>query len=181
MLPVLGIASERTPLAPRGRCGAAASRAMLEGMNAPAPRRLPLLALLGLALLGIPRVVLHDLDLLHEGTAVNMLFVAVPPLVWIAVAVWRRVDRPFTTLLLVGLLHGAMLVLAHQLLWNAAFDGTPPRLGGNLADLDPALQAVILRAASVPSGLVTGALLGAVTGAVAWVLSRWRRDPLRAR
>lgn len=150
-------------------------------MNAPAPRRLPLLALLGLALLGIPRVVLHDLDLLHEGTAVNLVLVAVPPLVWIAVTLWRRVDRPFTTLLLVGLLHGAMLVLAHQLLWSAAFDGDPPRLGGNLAGLDPTLQAVILRVASVPSGMATGALIGAVTGAAAWVLSRWRRDPRPAR
>ena len=150
-------------------------------MDAPSPRRLPLLVLLGLALLGIPRVVLHDLDLLHEGTAVNLAFVVIPPLVWIAVVVWRRVDRPFTTLLLVGMLHGALLVLTHQLLWSASFDGSPPRLGGNLADLDPALQSVILRIASVPSGLATGALLGAVTGAAAWVLSRWRRGPRPAR
>jgi hypothetical protein len=146
-------------------------------MSAPQPRRLPVLALLGLALLGIPRVVLHDLDLLHEGTALNLQFVAIPPLVWIAVVLWRRVDRPFGTLLLVGLLHGAMLVLTHQLLWSAAFDGAPPRLGGNLADLDPALQAVILRLAAVPSGLLTGAVLSALTGAVAWLLSRRRRDP----
>jgi hypothetical protein len=70
-----------------------------------------------------------------------------------------------------------MLVLTHQLLWSAAFDGAPPRLGGNLADLDPALQAVILRLAAVPSGLLTGAVLSALTGAVAWLLSRRRRDP----
>ena len=141
------------------------------------PRRLPVLALLGLALLGVPRVILHDLDLLHEGTAVNLALVAVPLLVWIAVVLLCRVDRPFTTLLLVGLLHGAMLVVTHQLLWSTSFDGAPPRLGGNLADLDPTLQTVILRLASVPSGLATGALLGAVTGAAAWLLSRRRRGP----
>ena len=141
------------------------------------PRRLPVLALLGLALLGVPRVILHDLDLLHEGTAVNLAFVAVPLVAWVAVVLLCRVDRPFTTLLLVGLLHGAMLVVTHQLLWSASFDGSPPRLGGNLAGLDPTLQAVILRLASVPSGLATGALLGAVTGAAAWLLSRRRRGP----
>ena len=141
------------------------------------PRRLPVLALLGLALLGVPRVILHDLDLLHEGTAVNLALVAVPLLVWIAVVLLCRVDRPFTTLLMVGLLHGAMLVVTHQLLWSTSFDGAPPRLGGNLVDLDPTLQTVILRLASVPSGLATGALLGAVTGAAAWLLSRRRRGP----
>ena len=141
------------------------------------PRRLPVLALLGLALLGVPRVVLHDLDLLHEGTAPNLALVAVPLLLWVAVVLLCRVDRPFTTLLLVGLLHGGMLVVTHQLLWSTSFDGSPPRLGGNLAGLDPTLQSVILRLASVPSGLATGALLGAVTGAAAWLLSRRRRVP----
>lgn len=150
-------------------------------MNHDRVRRLPVLALIALALLGIPRVVLHDLDLLHEGTAVNLVFVAVPLLVWVAVVLARRVTRPFTMLLLVGLLHGAMLAVTHQLLWNAAFDGAPPQLGGNLADLDPTAQAIILRLTSVPSGLVTGALLGAITGAAAWLLSRRRRDPLPGR
>lgn len=144
-------------------------------MSPDRPRRLPVLAMLGLALLGVPRVVLHDLGLLHEGTAPNLALVAVPLLVWVVVGL--RVARPFTTLLLVGLLHGVMLVLTHQLLWSVSFDGSPPRLGGNLADLDPTLQAVILRLASVPSGLVTGALLGAVTGAAAWLLTRRRRGP----
>ena len=150
-------------------------------MNHDRVRRLPVLALIALALLGIPRVVLHDLDLLHEGTAVNLVFVAVPLLVWVALVLAYRVTRPFTTLLLVGLLHGAMLVVTHQLLWNAAFDGAPPQLGGNLADLDPTAQAIILRLTSVPSGLVTGALLGAITGAAARLLSRRRRDPLPGR
>ena len=150
-------------------------------MNHDRVRRLPVLALIALALLGIPRVVLHDLDLLHEGTAVNLVFVEVPLLVWVAVVLACRVTRPFTTLLLVGLLHGAMLVVTHQLLWNAAFDGAPPQLGGNLADLDSTAQAIILRLTSVPSGLATGALLGAITGAAAWLLSRRRRDPLPGR
>lgn len=60
--------------------------------TAPAPiskrRRLglPLVAIIGLALLAAPRVILHDLDIIHEGTAINALFVFLPPVVWIIVA-----------------------------------------------------------------------------------------------
>lgn len=142
---------------------------------------LPVLALVGLALLGVPRVVLHDLDLIHEGTGINAAFVAVPPLVWIGIVLWRRPPRPFLTLLAVGAIHGVLLAATHQLLWNIAFAGTPPQLGGNLADLTPAAQAVITRSFAVASSLVTGTVLGAVTGLVAWALSPRRRDPQPAR
>ncbi|WP_326639701.1 hypothetical protein OG884_33965 [Streptosporangium sp. NBC_01755] len=37
-----------------------------------------MIAIIGLALLAAPRVVLHDLDVIHEGTFVNALFVFVP-------------------------------------------------------------------------------------------------------
>ncbi|WP_232820334.1 hypothetical protein [Brachybacterium sp. YJGR34] len=149
------------PTAPRSSAGAPDSTTGAAG------RPLPVLALLGLALLGAPRVVLHDLGLLHEGTAVNLLLVVVPPVVWIGVVLWRRVPRPFLTVLGVGALYGVVLALTHQLLWTTAFAGTPPRLGGNLADLDPALQAVVMRSVAVLSSLVTGTVLGALTGAIA--------------
>ncbi|APX32175.1 hypothetical protein BH708_04925 [Brachybacterium sp. P6-10-X1] len=142
---------------------------------------LPLLALLALALLGVPRVVLHDLDLIHEGTGLNAVFVAVPLLVWIGVVVWRRPPRPFLTLLAVGVIHGILLAVTHQLLWTVSFGDSPPRLGGNLADLSPVVQAVITRSFAVISSLVTGTVLGALTGLVAWALSPRRRAPRPAR
>lgn len=37
-------------------------------------------ALTGLAALGVPRVVLHDLGLVGEGAPINLLLVFVPPL-----------------------------------------------------------------------------------------------------
>lgn len=151
----------------------------------PEPAPLPVLALLALALLGVPRVVLHDLGVLAEGSGVNLLFVVVPPLIWILVAVLRPVPRPFRTLLAVGVLYGAVLAVTHQLLWSTAFAGATPALGGNLASLDPLLQALILRGAAVVSSLATGTAVGALSGLLAAGLlllgGRRRRDPQRAR
>ena len=128
---------------------------------------LSLWALIGLALLGVPRVILHDLDLIHEGTAPNLLLVVAPPLIWILVAVVALLRRPALTLLVVGLFYGVLLALTHQLLWGAAYPGGGPALGGNLTDLDPTLQAIIMRSAAALSGVLTGVVVGALTGLVA--------------
>ncbi|MFD6953580.1 hypothetical protein A6A08_23340 [Nocardiopsis sp. TSRI0078] len=141
---------------------------------------LPWTALVGLALLAVPRVVLHDLDLIQEGTFVNALFVFVPPLVWVAAAVLARVPNPFLTLLVVGLFHGVLLALGHQLLWNISWDGNPPTLGGNLGDLPSVVHTVVVRGFAVVSSLVTGAVVGAVTGLVAWGVDRAVRPRSRA-
>lgn len=133
---------------------------------------LPFLAVVALALIAAPRVVLHDLGIIQEGTFVNSLFVFVPPLVWIAVVLWRRVPNPFLTLLVVGALYGVFLMLGHQILWNTAWDGNPPTLGGNLSELSPVAQAVIMRGFAAMSSLVIGTLVGAVSGLVAWGASK---------
>ncbi|MEV7227821.1 hypothetical protein AB0M79_12495 [Polymorphospora sp. NPDC051019] len=133
---------------------------------------LPLLAVISLALLATPRVVLHDLELIQEGTLVNALFVFVPPIIWIAVVLWKRVPNPFITLLVVGLFYGVFLALGHQLLWNVSFGDNPPALGGNLTDLDPAAQSVILRTFAGISSVFTGVIVGAITGLIAWGLSK---------
>lgn len=125
-----------------------------------------------LAALAAPRVVLHDLGLIGEGTFVNALFVFVPPLVWIAVVLGRRAPNPFVTLLVVGALYGLMLVIGHQILWNVAWAGEPPRLGGSLSALPPLAHEVITRGAAVVSGLVTGTVVGALAGLVALAGSR---------
>lgn len=122
---------------------------------------------IALALLGAPRVILHDVGVIHEGTALNLLLVIVPPLAWIIVAVAARVPRPFLTVLVVGLLYGVVLGLVHQLLWGVAFPGGAPALGGNLADLDPTVQALIVRGAAAVSSVFTGAVVGVLTGLVA--------------
>lgn len=112
-------------------------------------------------------MVLHDLGLIHEGTFVNAVLVFIPPLLWIGVAAALRIRRPFLTLLSVGAVYGALLALIHQLFWHQAFPGGTPSLGGNLADLDPVLQEVIMRSFAVVPGIVTGLLVGAVCGLLA--------------
>jgi hypothetical protein len=128
--------------------------------------------LIGLALLAVPRVVLHDLGVIEEGTPVNALFVFVPAVCWVvAVLVWRP-PRPFLTVLVIGVIYGVFLAATHQVLWDVALGGATPTLGGNLRDLDPGVQTVLLRAVAAVSSLLTGAVTGAVSGAVAAGLCR---------
>ena len=136
---------------------------------------LPLLAVLGLALLAVPRVILHDLHLVNEETFVNLLLVFVPLIVWIAVVLRARVKRPFTTLLAVGGVYGVFLAVTHQLLWNINFEGTPLERSGNLAGTDSFLQELVFRASVGVSSLVTGLVVGAVAGLVALGLSKLTR------
>jgi hypothetical protein len=120
---------------------------------------LPVPVLVGLALLAVPRVVLHDLDLITEGTFVNGLFVFVPPAVWVLVVVLRRVPDPFLALLVVGSVYGVLLAVVHQLLWEAA-------------DLPAAAATPLARTSAVVASLVTGAVVGAVAGVVARLVAR---------
>ncbi|MDA0566833.1 hypothetical protein LG943_21315 [Streptomonospora sp. S1-112] len=143
-------------------------------------RRLGLhpLAVLGLAALAVPRAVAHDLDL--AGPAVNAVLVFAPIVVWIAAAVWARVPNPLLTLVAVGACYGILLGAVHLLLWTQGFGGDPPRLGGNLEGaLPPAAEAALLRGFAFVSSVVTGTAVGALSGAVAWPLTRLtaRRRP----
>lgn len=139
---------------------------------------LPFLAILGLALLGLPRVVLHDLRIVTEGP-LNLLLVFVPLVVWIGVVIAARVPNPFLTLTVVGVCYGVVLVIVHQLLWSSAFAGAPPQLGGNLTNLDPGISQLLVRLASVVSSLFTGTIVGAVCGVVATAIAAIRNRVAR--
>lgn len=145
------------------------------------PRRpllgLPLLAIIGLALLAVPRVILHDLGLIQGETFVNALLVFVPVAIWIVVALWRRVPNAFLTLLAIGAVYGVFLALGHQLLWDFSFGENAPTLGGNLSDLDPGAGAIIIRTFAVVSSLFTGVIVGVISGLVAWGLSKLIKQP----
>jgi hypothetical protein len=128
--------------------------------------------LVGLAALAAPRVILHDLGVVMEGSFVNGLLVFLPSLCWIVAVLWRRPAHPFLTVLVIGAFYGVFLAAGHQLLWDTAFDGDTLTLGGNLVDLDPATQRGILRTAAAVSSLLTGTVVGAITGVVAALLCR---------
>lgn len=133
---------------------------------------LPLYAIIGLALLAAPRVVLHDLHIVEEGSFLNALLVFVPLIIWIAVVVAKRVSRPFVALLAVGVVYGVLLATGHFIFWDQAFPNGAPQLGGNLADINPLIETIIIRTFSSFSSLVTGTLVGAVCGLIAMGLSR---------
>lgn len=138
---------------------------------APEPRSRGLglahLAIIGLSLLAVPRVILHDLGLIASGTFVNLLLVIAPVAIWIAVALLHRVPNPFLTLLVTGAWYGVFLAIGHQLLWDVSFAGAPPQLGGALGGIDPVLDGVIVRTFAAGSSLVTGLVVGAVSGLIA--------------
>jgi hypothetical protein len=148
------------------------------GAEGATPRRrlglsLPMVVLL--AAIAAIRVPLHDLGVFQEGSAAALL-VFVPLVVWVGVALRRRVANPLLTLTVVGLAYGVMLAVVHQLLWGAAFGGDLPSLGGNLDGvLAPGVEATVFRVSAFFGGLLTGTLVGAATGAVAWATSRPRR------
>ena len=122
---------------------------------------MPLLLLAGLALLGMPRAVLHDLHLIGERSPATWFLALAPVAIWIAVTMLVRSPRPFLTVLVIGLMFGVLLVLTHQLLWDAAFSGNVPAVGsGPAAELIP-------RLAAIPGGLMTGAAIGAIGGLLA--------------
>jgi len=133
------------------------------------------LSILFLALLAVPRVVLHDLGWLTEGTFINSLFVFIPVLIWIAAAVWCRNAHPFRMLLAAGIVFGVMLALVHQVFWAAAFPDMPG-LGGNLAGAPDYISTIIIRSTAVVSSIVTGIMIGTLLGGVAFIirkLIRW--------
>ncbi|XVV00897.1 hypothetical protein ACQPW3_26185 [Actinosynnema sp. CA-248983] len=131
----------------------------------------PPAAILGLAALGVPRVVAHDLSLV--GPLVNGLLVFVPIAIWIGYVLWKRVPNPLVTLFAVGLVYGVLLGVTHQVLWAEAFPGGPPRLGGTIEGaLPPTAEALLLRTFAFGSSILTGALMGVATGAAGWLAAR---------
>lgn len=123
-----------------------------------------MLALIGLATLGLPRVILHDLRIIHEADLASWILALGPVAVWVAVAVKKRVPHPFLTVLVIGLIFAVMLTITHQLLWGFLYSDNPAILENQ------PIGPVVPRLAAIPGGLFAGVLLGSVGGLVAWGL-----------
>jgi hypothetical protein len=62
---------------------------------------------------------------------------------------------------------------------GAAYDGSPPSLGGNLEGaLASGLEAVVIRTSAFFSSLMTGTVVGVVVGVVGWTMA-WVIEHLR--
>jgi hypothetical protein len=133
---------------------------------------LPFWQIAGLAALAMPRAFLHDAGIAVPGP-VQGLLVFGPPLVWLVVAVVRRIPSPIVTLLAVGGLYGVGLAIVHNLFWSDVFSDRPPELGGNLAGaLSPGTEEFVLRSAASVSSLFTGIMVGLICGLLAVAAQR---------
>lgn len=138
---------------------------------------LPLAVIGALALLPIPRVVLHDLQAVSFDSLLYKLLAVVPFMAWVGVAVLRKTKRPFADFLTLGLVFGVLLAFTHQLLWDTAWDGNLPRIEGNLSgQLSPAVEAAVLRTASAISSLMTGLMAGFAVSLVAFGATKLRKS-----
>ncbi|WP_307851240.1 hypothetical protein [Nocardiopsis sp. MG754419] len=63
-------------------------------------------------------------------------------------------------------------MVAHQVLWDVAWQGDPPELGGALAALSPAVRQGVMRGFAAPSSLVTVTVVGALCGLIARAAGR---------
>ncbi len=62
----------------------------------------PLFTLIMLSLLGVPRVIAHDLSIIEEGSLVNSILVFAPIIIWIMYTNLKNIKKTFLSLLLIG-------------------------------------------------------------------------------
>lgn len=123
--------------------------------------RIPFVILVPLALLGIPRVVVHDLHLVDINSLLYTFLAFLPFLVWSLYAFVFNMADPFRNLFILGLLFGIFLAITHMLTWDASWGGNQPHIGGNLAGkFDPATESLMLKTATVLSSVFTGLFAG---------------------
>lgn len=136
---------------------------------------LPLLYIVLLAALTLPRVVVHDLGMIAIDSPAYTTLAVAPLLVWLVVAIFRRTKRPFVDFVVLGVAYGVFLGLTHQILWDASWGDNPPHIGGNLTGkFSPLAESVILRAFALGSSIITGVVFGAAFGLVAVVATKLR-------
>lgn len=121
-----------------------------------------------LAILGLPRVVVHDLHLFDLESIPYKILAIVPFVTWGLYALFGKSKRPIYDFMLLGLIFGLMLAVTHQLTWDASWGSNPPQLHGNLEDtFDPMIESVLLRSAAFISSILSGMMFGGVCALVA--------------
>lgn len=132
---------------------------------------LPFVAVLILALLAVPRVIIHDLHLADLNSVPYKVLATVPFLIWLGVAILRKSRSPMKDFLVLGVVFGSLLAITHQLLWDSALTTATVNMS---IDLDPSVEQAVLRTAAVISSLLTGVTVGGFFGFVAWVANQIR-------
>lgn len=124
-----------------------------------------------LALLGLPRIVLHDLSIIEEGSLVNSILVFGPVVIWFLYILVRNQEVPVWSIFILSCFYGLILALTHQILWDESFpDGV--KLGGNLSHISIEVSTVIARFLALMSSLTTGLVLALILSGIMWVSSK---------
>lgn len=142
--------------------------------------------MLVLVVIGLPRTVLADLDIVAPESGLLYYVLALGPFVaWLIVAVFRRNQRPVWDFLILGLLYGLSLILAHQLLWNApGAENSVPQSAIDFSErFSPTVGELVVRlytgGVALALGIGTGLVAAAVAVVAGWVRhSRTRRTGL---
>lgn len=145
---------------------------------------MPWVLVLVLVAIGLPRTVLADLDIVAPESSLLYYVLALGPFAaWLAVAILRPTRRPVRDFLVLGVLYGLSLILAHQLLWHApgAEHSIPQGAIDVAAGFAPERQELALRGyttlVSLGIGIGTG-LVAAVVAVVARLVRHARHRGL---
>lgn len=146
-------------------------------MTAPPARDLTPFTMAALAALALAWVLLDQFGILEDGSTLSAIVAFLPFALWVAIVVWRQVPRPFSTLVRIGIIHGVMLAVVYQVMWDGTGSGYPPFIGNTVSEMPEIAREVVVRAFAVVTSVLTGALLGVITGIAAWGVSRFVRPP----
>lgn len=121
-----------------------------------------------LALLGLPRIVLHDLSIIEEGSLVNSILVFGPVVIWFLYILVRNQEAPVWSIFILSCFYGLILALTHQIFWHESFpEGV--KFGGNLSHILIEVSTVIARVFALISSLTTGLVLALILSGIMWV------------
>jgi hypothetical protein len=130
---------------------------MKRNLTSKLPLGLSWTAIIFLAALAIPKVVVQDFRLAENQPYLNALLSLGPGIIWVVYLLRKKVPHTFNTMLAIGLAYGVMLGLVHQLAWNSIWGDSQIQ----------ALASIAPRFSSLISSIVTGLVIGAVLGAAA--------------
>lgn len=149
--------------------------ALLAPMTVQPKSELTPFAMAGLAVLALVWVFLDHFRVIESGSTLSALVAFVPFALWVAVVLWRDVPRPFATLVRIGVIYGVMLAIAYQVLWDGVGSGYPPFIGTTVSEMAEPARDLVVRAFAIFTSLLSGVLVGVITGIAAWGIGKFLR------
>ncbi len=134
---------------------------MMRRWNAIFSTGMPKIMLMALAVMVIPRVVANDLQLLPAESPLYLVLVNGPYLVYLAVALFRKNERPFYDFIVLGALIGLIIGVTHLIILNH---------GEGIFNI----LLILLRAFII--GFRIGLILALIATVVSWIRNRRMRN-----